>query len=105
VFYDVRLARIPKQATNSAKCTKQRSEPVPQLSAGLVIQQDGLSQTTFRVQKPLTSGRYYLQVVARDAKGYCQISYSSYKDKSGSRFSDVYAFDYDAGSNTVKPVS
>ncbi|MES1930712.1 spore coat protein CotH [Salinisphaera dokdonensis CL-ES53] len=95
--YDVRLSTSPVLATGRSgdACTAADDEPM-RLLDGDTYQENGLVGTSTVPSTPLTPGtRYYLQVVVRDAKNYCQSAFDEYYDESTDQVSSgILAFDY-----------
>jgi len=84
LFYDVTLASSAEKNSINAFCDAQLGSPVLQLSDHIVYQGSVPSQYG-EMQKleldldleALDLGHYYLQVVVRDDKGYCQTAYDA----------------------------
>ena len=104
--YDVRVSTTPALATGRAgdACTATADEPM-RLLDGNVYRENGLSGTSTVPSTPLTPGtRYYLQVVVRDAKNYCQSAFDEYYDATNDQaYFGILAFDY-GSDGTVSPV-
>ncbi|MDF1637853.1 CotH kinase family protein, partial [Alcanivorax jadensis] len=98
IFYDVTLASSYVKGSQSALCNAQPGSPVRELSSHLKFQRS-VSNSPGEVQElelgEIEIGSYYLQIIVRDEKGYCQTAYDwpSYHNNMD-RFG-IYPFNYD----------
>ncbi|GAB3678593.1 CotH kinase family protein [Salinisphaera aquimarina] len=115
LVYDVRVSTATATSEESSRCTQQTAsvtrdgvtlaaDPVNILSgAGVVQSENDLTGTTLTVDRQLDPGRYYMQVVARDNKGYCQIAFDRYRAPDGSVADGILAFDWDGSTVSLAP--
>lgn len=102
LVYDVRVSTSPTLATARANDACDAADDTPvRLLDGSVYQQNDRTGTSLELA--LTRGtRYYLQVVVRDAKGYCQSAFDEYYDETGDQFYfGILAFDYQADGSVI----
>lgn len=114
--YDVVLSTSPTQSTaNDPHCTAaDDTEKVPMLAGGVIggvtfpqvvttaNQPNGITVALPPPVAPATSTPYYLQVVAYDSAGYCQIAFDQTTVGTNDVFG-VYGFDWDGTNVTPLP--
>ncbi|WP_353220134.1 CotH kinase family protein [Salinisphaera sp. S4-8] len=97
LVYDVRLGTTPDLDNNSVQCDAD-DDPMPVID-GDVSSRNGLTSNAVNVTVP-GPGDYYMQVVVRDNKGYCQSAFDSYYDDTADTvYNGIYGFNFDG--NTV----